>query len=115
MVAARGLPRGRARVVREGDVTGYALLRRARRGFHLGPLVTQAGDLDAARALLADALAAARAWPVVALAPEGGGLLPSLSEEGFREVGRLLRMRTGTVPAPEAGATEWLVGGRITG
>jgi hypothetical protein len=106
-------------VERDGEVAGYVLARRSRRGYHLGPLVTRAGDAETARLLLADALESVAGWPVVALAPEGSALLEALKAGGFAEVGTLTRMRTG-VPGREAddagpGATEWLVGGRITG
>ena len=114
-------PQG-ARVVEEGgDVVGYVLVRRSRRGYHLGPLVTRPGDAQAARALLADALESVAGWPVVALAPEGSDLLDALRAGGFEEVGGLTRMRTGLAGRPAEGdgagaeATEWLVGSRITG
>ena len=113
---------GGARVVeRDGDVAGYVLVRRSRRGFHLGPLVTREGDAEAARALLADALESVAGWPVVALAPEESPLLDALRSGGFEEVGGLTRMRTGVpgreVAEPEGApvATECLVGSRITG
>gem|GEM_PF-5889303 len=109
-----------ARVVRGGgDVHGYAFLRRSRRGYHLGPLVTREGDLESARALLSDAAALAAGWPLVALAPEESPLVGALSEAGFAPVGRLTRMRAGAPGREVAGdatrATEWLVGSRITG
>lgn len=108
-----------ARVLRDGeDVRGYAFLRRSRRGYHLGPMVTREHDLDAARALLADAVSLSAGWPVVALAPEGSALLPTLEAAGFATVGGLQRMRGGSVARevePIATATEWLVGSRITG
>lgn len=113
-------PAGARVVERDGDVAGYVLVRRSRRGYHLGPLVTRTGDEEAAQALLADALESVAGWPVVALAPEGSPLLDLLRARGFAEVGGLTRMRTG-VPGraveETAGpaATEWLVGSRITG
>lgn len=113
-------PSGARVVERDGEVAGYVLVRRSRRGYHLGPLVTRAGDAEAARLLLADALEGVAGWPVVVLAPEGSGLLDELRSGGFQEVGGLARMRTG-VPGRDVaeaggpGATEWIVGGRITG
>lgn len=110
-------PAGARVVEHDGEVAGYALMRRSRRGYHLGPLVTRAGDADAARRLLADALGAADGWPVVALVPEGGALLPALEAQGFRRVGALVRMRA-RLDASAAGAgevEEWAIGGRITG
>lgn len=111
----RDFPEGARVTEAGGDVTGYALLRRSRRGHHLGPLVTRAPHVADAEALLADALARAGARPVVALLPEGGGLAPALARAGFEPVGELVRMRAGTRDAPAEGATEWLVGSRLTG
>lgn len=106
-----------ARVVESGgEAVGYVLLRRSRRGYHLGPLVTQGADVEVARALLEDALRAAAGWPVVVLVPEGSGLLPFLAKHGFEEVAGLVRMRSGDADPPQDGAaTEWVLGGRITG
>ena len=111
----RDYPDG-ARVTEDAaGVSGYALMRRSRRGFHLGPLVTREPDGEAAEALLRDALARAGARPVVALLPAGGGLAPALARAGFEAVGELVRMRAGRRDEAPAGATEWLVGSRITG
>lgn len=111
------LPEGARVTVAHHDVTGYALLRRAARGYQLGPIVTRHDDLDAATILLRDTLQAANDAPVVLLAPEGTRLLPALHEQGFREVGALARMSAGTRATPTAppDATEWVLGGRITG
>lgn len=111
----RDFPEG-ARVVEQGgDVAGYALMRRSRRGWHLGPLVTRERDATTAEALLVDAVASAGARPVVALAPEDAGLAAALTRAGFEAVGELVRMRAGQRDAPAGAATEWLVGSRITG
>lgn len=113
----RDFPEGARVVERDGEVRGYALLRRSRRGYHLGPVVTAGGDDAMAGALVNDAVAAAPTWPVVTLVPEGSSLLPALERAGFVEVGGLVRMRAGERPAdPDAvPATEWAVGSRITG
>lgn len=113
-------PEGARVVRRDGDVAGYAFLRRSRRGYHLGPLVTKEGAQDVARDLLADALALSAGWPVVTLAPEGSPLLLDLEKAGFEVVASLRRMRAGTPGResdefPPARATEWLVGSRLTG
>lgn len=113
----RDIPQG-ARVVEQGgEVQGYALLRRSRRGHHLGPVVTVEGDDAMAARLVRDVVAAAPTWPVVTLVPEGSALLPALRDAGFAEVGSLVRMRAGEAPSPAepAAATEWAVGSRITG
>lgn len=111
----RAFPEG-ARVVEvDGEVVGYVLLRRASRGWQLGPLVTRPGDEASARTLLRDALASTDE-AVVTLAPRGASLA-LLESEGFARVGSLAHMRAGEKPdeleAPEA--TQWASGGRITG
>lgn len=108
-------PEGARVVEREGEVAGFVLIRRATRGYHLGPLVTRAGDADIARTLVRDALAAAGHEPVVALVPEDSRALPVLEAEGFRPVGDLARMRAGSADPPTTTATQWALGGRITG
>lgn len=111
---AEEFPEG-ARVVGTGDeVRGFVLMRRTRRGYAVGPLVTAGNDATDAEPLLASAVAAASSWPIVALAPEGTPLAAALARHGFLEVGSLLRMRAGTLPEAPA-ATEWLMGGRMTG
>lgn len=106
-----------ARVVeRDGEAIGFAMLRRASRGFLLGPLITRAGDTDAAQMLARDTVAAAQGEPVVALVPEGAPAVSLLEAEGFRAVGALVRLRAGGGEPPgSATATEWALGGRITG
>ncbi|HUR68710.1 MAG TPA: hypothetical protein VM370_05640 [Candidatus Thermoplasmatota archaeon] len=113
----RDMPDGARVVERDGDVVGFVLLRRAPRGYHLGPLVTRAGDSDAAGMLVQDALAATAGAPVVALAPDEAPVIALLEKEGFRRVGELARMRAGGADAPgtRAPATQWALGGRITG
>lgn len=112
---ARELPFAARVLVSDGEVVGFALLRRAPRGFALGPLVTRADDAAAAMALLRDALSAAAGERVVALVPEGSPLRGSLEREGFRDVGTLSRMRAGPPADARGGATEWALGSRITG
>jgi hypothetical protein len=107
-------PDGSLVVERDGDVAGFALLRRSRRGYHLGPLVTLAEAPDDAAALLEAAVARVSTWPVTALAPEGTPLLARFEALGFAPVGRLVRLRAGEAP-PEATAREWLLGSRLTG
>lgn len=113
------LPEGARVVERDGDVVGYSLLRAGARGYHLGPVVTRVDDTQTAIALLRDALTAAAGAHVVALVPAESAILPHLAREGFREVGALARMSAGTraPPAtrPGARATQWTLGGRITG
>lgn len=111
----RDMPQGARVIERDGEVDGYVLLRRSRRGYHLGPLVTRTPTQEAAEALVADALREARGWPVVALVPEGGPLLPILVAHGFAEVGLLTRMRAGTHELVRAEGVEWAVGSRMTG
>jgi len=115
LALARELPAAARVVEREGDVVGYALLRRAPRGYALGPVVTRGADPDAAAALVRDALSAAAGAPVVILVPEESALLPALEREGFRPVGSLARMRAGPTPSAGGEATEWALGSRITG
>lgn len=115
---ARAFPEGaRAAVDAAQEVRGYALMRRARRGYALGPLVTVPDALELAEDLLGDAVAAAPTWPIVALAPQRTALTAALERLGFVAVGELSRMRAGG-PARDAdarGATEWLLGSRMTG
>jgi predicted N-acetyltransferase YhbS len=114
----RDHPAGARVLVRDGEVSGYALVRRAPHGFQLGPLVTRDPDEAAAGVLLVDALSAAEGAAVVALAPEAAPHLALLERHGFRRVGTLARMRGGTRAAPSetrVAATEWVSGGRITG
>ena len=113
----RELPEGARVVERDGEVAGFVLLRRGTRGYHLGPLVTRSGDAEAARMLVRDALAAARGEAVVALIPGDETTFALLASEGFQPVGELARMRAGgaDVPGHGAGATQWALGGRITG
>lgn len=108
-------PEGARVVERAGEVAGYAMLRRSRRGFHLGPLVTSQDDLSLAETLLLGALAQTAARPVVALLPDGSGLAPALERAGFAPVGDLVRMRAGERLSEASPATEWLVGSRVTG
>lgn len=112
-------PQGARVVESEGEAAGYVVVRRSRRGYHLGPLVTRGGDLASARLLLADALESVAGWPVVAMVPEDSGLLEALDEAGFGRVGDLVRMRAGAQGREAEGggapATEWVVGGRLTG
>lgn len=117
---ARSFPEGARAVVDDAhDVRGYALMRRARRGYALGPLVTTPHALDAAEDLLRDAIAAAPTWPIVALAPRQSALHGALDRLGFVAVGELARMRAGEErPQKDADAieaTEWLLGSRMTG
>ena len=116
---ASAFPEGARAVTGDGSLRGYALLRRARRGYALGPLVTVEGDLAAAEALLKDAVGAVSTWPVVALAPGESPFLGALEAAGFRAVGALERMRLGRrrpeEEAAAAAASEWLLGGRMTG
>lgn len=113
---ARGFPEGARAFERDDELRGYALLRRSRRGYMLGPLVTREQTAEAADALLADAVSAVATWPITALSPEGGPLLPSLARMGFDELSSLVRMRAGPAAAGTGGAsTEWLLGGRLTG
>lgn len=102
-----------ARAWGDDELRGYALVRAARRGHHVGPLVTAQDSVETARALLRDAVASVSDGPVVALLPDGSALADALAEMGFREVARLVRMEAGEPFAPEA--TEWLVGSRTTG
>lgn len=104
-------------VEREGDVAGYVFMRRSRRGYHVGPLVTRSTDAADARSLLEAAVGRGATWPLVALAPEKSALAGALLSTGFREVGRLVRLRAGKTPEPQAteGPHEWLVGSRLTG
>lgn len=117
----RAHPEGARVLLREGDVAGYVLMRRAPHGFQLGPLVTRDEDADVATSLLRDALATAQGAFVVALAPEQGASAELLERHGFRRVGELARMRGGTREAPgeardaDGAATQWALGGRITG
>lgn len=113
----RDFPEGARVAEGEGEVRGYALLRRSRRGYHLGPVVTAGDDPALAESLVRDALSTVPSWPVVALVPEGSSILPGLREVGFVEVGSLVRMRAGERVADPAAsaATEWAVGSRVTG
>lgn len=111
----RELPAGARVVQREGDVVGYALMRRAPLGYALGPLVTREGDAETATALLRDTLTVAAGSTVVALVPEGSALLAPIEREGFRPVGDLARMRAGERDASAGAVTEWAVGSRLTG
>lgn len=112
---ARELPAAARVLEHEGDVVGFALLRRAPRGFALGPIVTRAETVDDAVTLMRDALNAAAGERVVMLVPETSAIVPALEREGFRAVGSLVRMRAGPAPSVRADATEWAVGSRITG
>lgn len=109
------LPAGARIVGSDHEVEGFVLVRRASRGLHLGPLVTREGDVDGARELVRAAVSAAPGEPVVALVPDAPRVIVLFESEGFREVGRLARMRAGTPALPPATATEWAIGGRITG
>lgn len=112
----RELP-ARARVIeRAGGLSGYALVRRGARGYHVGPLVTREPDAQAATTLLRGALASVDG-PVVALVPADGPAVALLEKEGFQSVSALTRMRAGARDAPggKGEATEWLIGGRMTG
>lgn len=114
MALMREVPEGARVLERDGDVQGFVLLRRAPRGYALGPLVTRAPDLEVAAALVRDALTIAAGERVVMLVPETSPLLATLEREGFRPVGTLARMRAGTRTQAPA-ATEWALGSRITG
>lgn len=112
----RELPDGVRVVEREGDIAGFVAIRRAPRGFALGPLITRRADAATAGALLRDALNVGPGERIVALARDEPAFLATLEREGFRPVGALARMRAGTRAAePHGDATEWLVGSRLTG
>jgi len=111
----RDFPEGASVVEAAGEVVGFALVRRASRGVHLGPLVTRPDDADTARSLVRAAVAAAPGVAVVALVPDGAPIVELLASEGFREVGSLTRMRAGTPTLPPETAMQWAIGGRITG
>lgn len=113
----RDYPQGARVVERDGEVRGYALMRRSRRGYHLGPVVTAGGEGAIAETLVRDAVATAPAWPVVTLVPEGSPIVPILMAAGFQEVGTLVRMRAGERTSDPAAppATEWALGSRVTG
>lgn len=113
----REVPQSARVLERHGEVEGYIVARRSRRGYHLGPLVTRDAGSEGARDLVRDAVAPIASWPIVALVPEPSALLRDLAAEGFAQVGTLERMRAGRGPAApaEPTATEWLLGGRITG
>ena len=116
---ARECPEGARVLEQDGEVVGYALVRRALRGFHLGPVVTRALDGQLAATLVRDALAATEGEPVVVLATNDVRALAILEREGFEPVGSLARMRAGSREAPReasaGSAHEWATGGRITG
>lgn len=107
-------PEGSVVEEHDGEMVGYALLRRSRRGYHLGPLVTGNSDAALAERLLRAAVSRVATWPIVALAPEGSELLPALEALGFRVVGSLDRLRAGETPEAPV-SQEWLVGSRMTG
>lgn len=112
---ARELPAAARVLEADGDVVGFALLRRAPRGYALGPIVTRSAGTEDAAHLVRDALNVAAGERVVMLVPESSALLPALEREGFRAVGALTRMRAGPAAQPRADATEWALGSRITG
>lgn len=105
----------RVREAADGAIDGFVAVRRARRGYHLGPLVTRASDVDGAKRLALDAVGAVSSWPVVALAPAQSALVAALEEAGFAQVGALTRLRAGDKAAAPEVAHEWLVGSRLTG
>lgn len=109
-------PEGARVTEQEGDITGYALVRRSRRGYHVGPIVTRGDDEALASLLLRDAVASVASWPLVALSPAEPRMQASLERAGFTKVGELTRLRAGRRDdAGRAAAAEWLLGGRITG
>jgi predicted N-acetyltransferase YhbS len=114
---ARDLPEAARALEHDGDVEGYVVARRAKRGHLVGPLVTRDASVASATTLLEDAVAPLSASSIVALVPEPSALLPELDRFGFAQVGTLERMRAGKPPEPGSGpsATGWLLGSRITG
>lgn len=111
----REFPAGARVIEHAGEVIGFVLVRQASRGVQLGPLVTRSADETTARALLRAAVASSPDATMIALVPEGAPTLGLLSSEGFLEVGVLTRMRAGRPTLPEETATQWAIGGRITG
>lgn len=109
-------PHGARVLERHGEVEGFIVARRAKRGHHLGPLVTRGADLADAKALLIDAIAALSDSPLVVLAERTSPVIPLLEAQGFTEVGSLRRMRAGERASADAAlGTQWLTGGRLTG
>lgn len=108
-------PEGAFVVERDDSLAGFVVMRRSRRGYHIGPLVT-AGDDDAvALDLVRSCVARAASWPVTILVPDARSrFVETLAAEGFVEVARLDRLRAGDAPTPPE-AREWAVGSRITG
>lgn len=103
-------PEGARVIEKDGDIEGFAMLRRSKRGYHLGPVVTKTSDPTR---LIEGAIAQVAGYPIVALAPEGESA-EALARVGFEAVGELVRMRSGQPPTHGA-ATAWASGGRITG
>lgn len=107
-------PDGARVVERDGEVAGYALARRSRRGWHLGPLVTRGADAEAAASLARAVVAPVASWPVVALASDDDAAA-LLRGVGFERVGGLVRMRAGERPPMDGAVRQWALGGRMTG
>ncbi len=98
----------------EGEIIGFTFLRKAKRGYHLGPVVTATHDIEAALDLARTAISRVSTWPVVTLVAKDSPFAEGLVKEGFTPVGHLVRLRAGDTPeAPQA--THWALGGRLTG
>lgn len=81
---------------REGEVTGFALLRRFGRGHVIGPVVAQ--DAEQAKALIGHFLAARPGQFLRVDVPEAGGLCPWLEQFGLLDAGPVIGMVRGADP-----------------
>ncbi len=100
-------------VDREGDVTGYACVRRWGRGYVIGPVV--AGDAQDARALIAT-LAARHVGDFVRTDVTAASALgPWLATIGLPQVGQVVSMSRGPVPRADPGATLYALSNQSLG
>lgn len=81
---------------RDGEITGFALLRRFGRGHVIGPVV--APDLQGAQALIGHFLASRPGQFIRVDVPEESGLCPWLEQLGLSDAGPAYRMVRGREP-----------------
>ncbi|HWK47992.1 MAG TPA: GNAT family N-acetyltransferase [Stellaceae bacterium] len=85
---------------REGEVMGFALLRRFGRGHVIGPVV--APDASSARALIAQCVASSSGGFLRIDVPEDSGLSPWLDQLGLGEAGTATPMIRGAAPRTDS-------------
>ncbi|GGZ31153.1 GNAT family N-acetyltransferase [Asticcacaulis endophyticus] len=82
----------------EGDIRGFALMRRFGRGYSIGPVIAR--DLNGAKAIISYWLGSNPGLFIRLDVTEESGLTPWLDEAGLTQVGRVVTMKRAAVTKP---------------